>query len=249
MKIIFLGARKYADTYKKALKKAGYDFFIIENFENAVETMKARKPGIGIIACFGKIIPENILKIPKYGFLNVHPSLLPKWRGPSPVRSALNAGEAKTGVTIHITTSKVDAGDIIAQKKFLISPNDNYITLEEKLFKEGAKMLPDAIAKWINGDIIPQKQDESIATYSKKVRTEDGLIDWSRTPEEILRQIKAFSPDPGVYTLINGKRLKIKKAEIVENRLKLLIVQPEGKKDMPWDAYLRGHHNILTELR
>ena len=247
LKIIFLGHPKYAAAYKETLESAGHKFFVIKHFEKTKEIMENIEPDLGIIACFGKIIPENILKIPKYGFLNVHPSLLPRWRGPSPVRSALLAGETTTGVTIHITTAKVDAGDIIFQKKFLVDPDDNYITLEERLFNEGAKALSDAIQKWINGDIKPRKQDESRASYSKKVCTEDGLIDWSRTPEEILRQIKAFSPDPGVYTLIDEKRLKIKKAEIIDGVLKLLIVQPEGKKDMTGDAFFRGHREILSK--
>jgi len=246
MKIVFLGAVKYAGIYKESLKKAGHKVFVKKTLDNLNKELETIAPDLGIIACFGKIIPENILKIPKHGFLNIHPSLLPRWRGPSPVRSALLAGDKETGVTIHITTPKVDTGDIISQKEFLISPDDNYVTLEEKLFKEGANMLPDAIQNWLKGDIKPQKQDESKATYSKKARTEDGLIDWSKTPTEIVNQIRAFSPDPGVYTLINGKRLKIKKAEIIENKLKLLIVQPEGKKDMSWEAYLRGHKEILS---
>lgn len=247
MKIVFFGNLKYIDIYKNVLEDAGHKFFLIKNFANAEEELHEIVPDLGIIACFGKIIPENILKIPKYGFLNVHPSLLPKWRGPSPVRSALLAGETNTGVTIHITTPKVDAGDIVAQEKHSIDPDDNYITLEEKLFKRGANMLPGAIEKWLNGDIKPQKQDELMATYSKKVRTEDGFIDWTKTSEEIINQIRAYSPDPGTYMLINGKRLKIKKAEIIENQLKLLIVQPEGKKDMSVEAYLRGHREILTK--
>ena len=269
LKIVFFGRSDYAIIYKEALENAGHEVFIIKNFDKIEEIMEKIMPDLGIIACHGKIIPESILKIPKYGFLNVHPSLLPKWRGPSPVRSALLWGNKKTGVTIHITTPKVDAGDIIAQKEFAIEPNDDYVTLEEKLFKEGANMLLGAIKSRINGDIVPQKQDESRATYSKKARTEDGLINWSRAPEEILRQIKAYSPEPGVYAIINGKRLKIKKAESIENQqnvppgtffkagvwlvvkcgkdaLKLLIVQPECKKDMPGDAYLRGHKEILV---
>ena len=246
LKIVFFGNPNYANIYKTALENAGYEVFIMRDFASAKENIEKIKPDLGIIACFGKIIPESILKIPKYGFLNIHPSLLPRWRGPSPMRSALLIGETKTGVTIHITTQKVDAGDIILQKTFAIGADDNYTALEEKLFREGAKMLPDTITKWLSGDIKPQKQDESKATYSKKARTEDGLVDLSSQPELILRKIRAYSPEPGVYMLIKGKRLKIKKAEIINGALKLLIVQPEGKKDMSWDAYLRGHTEILN---
>ena len=268
LKIIFLGHPKYEEMYRKELEGAGYEFSAIRDFGNAKKTTTKIRPGLGVIACFGKIIPEDILKIPKHGFLNIHPSLLPRWRGPSPVRSALLAGEEKTGLTIHLTTAKVDAGDIIFQEEFPVEANDNYLTLEEKLFSLGAKRLPDIIKKWVNGGIHPQKQDESAATYSKKARTEDGLVNWVRSPEEILRQIRAYSPDPGVYALINRKRLKIKRAEMIENKqniapgavfeadswpavkcghnaLKLLVLQPEGKKDMPGDAYLRGHKEII----
>lgn len=253
LKVVFLGHQKYTTMYKESLENAGYKFFTVTNFEEIEAAIKEIKPDLGVIACFGKIIPENILKIPVYGFINIHPSLLPRWRGPSPARSALFMGEKETGVTIHITTPKIDAGDIILQKKFLIHPNDDYITLEERLFSEGAKMLPLAIKRLINNDIEPQKQNESEATYSKKVRTEDGLINLERTPQEIINQIRAYSPNPGVYIIINGQRLKIKKAEILtgptqkwpviqckDGALKLLVVQPEGKKDMSGDAYLRG---------
>ena len=260
MKTVFFGSEKFEPLYISALKKAGHEIVKI-----------AESPDLGIIAYYGKIIPKKILEIPKYGFINIHPSLLPKYRGPSPVRSVILAGDKKTGVTIHITIPKVDAGPIIAKKEFSINPEDNYEILEEKLFIEGANILPDAIENWISGKIIPREQNDSEATYTKIFKTEDGHIDWSKTPEEILRLIRALSPNPGVFIFWGAKRLLILKAslEISVHKYKFgevikdddgfkiaskngflipKLIKLEGKKETTPEEFLRGHKSILFSI-
>ena len=240
MKIIFFGGfREFSEIYLNALKDAGFE--IVGDAKNA---------DLGIIAYFGKIIPKAILELPKNGFLNAHPSLLPRWRGPSPVQAAILAGDKIAGVTIHLATAKPDAGPILAQKEILIGSKDTCLSLTGKLANEGALLLIPTVEKWLSGQIKPMPQDDSQATYTKLVKKEDGLIDWSRNAEYIERMVRAYDPWPGTFTKMkNGKILKIKKVKVENGVLKILVVQPEGKKEMSWDAFLRGHKDFLNGYR
>ncbi|OGF64338.1 hypothetical protein A2661_02385 [Candidatus Giovannonibacteria bacterium RIFCSPHIGHO2_01_FULL_45_24] len=235
-KIIFFGGFKgFSEIYLDALKSA--DFEIVTRAEDA---------DLGVIAYFGKIIPKAVLELPKNGFLNAHPSLLPRWRGPSPVQSAILAGDKTTGVTIHIATEKPDAGPILVQKEIVIEPDDTCLNLTGKLALEGATLLIPTIEKWLSGEIAPKEQDDSRATYTKLLTKKDGEIDWSKPADHIEKMVRAYDPWPGAYTKMkNGRILKIKKAEIISGILKPLIVQPEGKKEMSWEAFLRGHKDAI----
>jgi methionyl-tRNA formyltransferase len=196
-----------------------------------------------IIAAYGKIIPKEILDIPKYGTLNVHPSLLPKYRGPSPIQSFILSGEKETGVTIMLTDEKMDHGPILANSKFQIPKSKiNYKELEEELAELGGNLLVEIIQKWINDEIKPQEQDHSKATFTKKIIKEDGLIDIKNEPAEIIeRKIRAFTPWPSAYFFVNGKRLIITKAELTDSGLKIERVKPEGKNEMNFEDFLRGY--------
>ncbi|MEK7503355.1 MAG: methionyl-tRNA formyltransferase [Patescibacteria group bacterium] len=247
-KIAFFGTfGEFSRLYLDSLKNAGFNIALaVEDkkidFRTIEQKLLETKPDLGVIAYFGKIIPKNILKIPAKGFINAHPSLLPRWRGPSPVQNTILAGDTKTGITIHITSEEIDEGDILAQKEVPIFSNDTCGVLTERLAKEGAKLLPEVIESWLNRTITPTSQNHSLATHSKMIKKEDGLIDWSKTPEYIERQVRAYDPWPGTFTKMkNGKILKIKKVETKNGKLKILVVQPEGKKDMPYEAFLRGH--------
>lgn len=200
-----------------------------------------------IIAAYGKIIPKEILEIPKYGTLNVHPSLLPKFRGPSPIQSFILSGEEKTGVTIMLTDEQVDHGPIVAQRQWEI-PKLYYKELEEELAELGGKLLVKTIPDFMAGKIKPVAQDHSKATFTKKITKEDGLINLEKeSPELIERKIRAFTPWPGVYTFINNKRLIITKAELIDSGLKIQRVKPEGKSEMNFEDYLRGNPNKTIE--
>lgn len=199
------------------------------------------KPDLILMAAYGQIMPKEILAIPKYGCLNVHPSLLPKYRGPSPIQAALLNGDEETGVTIMLTEEKMDAGPIVAQKELIIGQKDDYKTLHDKLADLGAELLVETIPKWLTGEIKARLQEEAQATYTKILKREDGQIDWQKKPEEIERQIRALNPWPGAFTLYQGQRLKILKAGLENDKLIIEEVQPEGKKPMGFDDFLRGH--------
>lgn len=195
------------------------------------------KPDIFIIAAYGKIIPADILAIPKYGALNIHPSLLPQWRGPSPIQYAILNGDTETGATIMQIDTKIDHGPILAQRELGISnfkflqpwadpplaeiSKTTYSELRDALAKLGAEILTETLPKYLAGEIMPMPQNESQATYSKILKKDDGHIDWSRPAEEIERMVRALNPWPGAYAFWqrNEKKLKIDilKAQIAKN--------------------------------
>ena len=209
------------------------------------------KPDLILVAAYGQILPKEILEIPKYGCLNVHPSLLPRWRGPSPIQYTILSGDKKTGVTIILMDEKIDHGPIIAMLnvKGEIS-NVTYQKLHDKLAKLGAELLIETIPKWIKGKIKPKPQDESKATYTKILTREDGKIDWKKPIDYIERQVRALNPEPGTYTLYKGKILKILETEIQNNKLIIKKVHLAGKKPMSFEDFLRGHQDfsILNSL-
>ena len=183
---------------------------------------KNLKPDICIVAAYGKIIPKDYLDVPKYGFLNIHPSLLPKYRGPSPCQYAILNGDKETGVTIMKLDEEMDHGGIVAVEKLKIKDLSlNSRELCEKLFQTGAELLVKIIPDYIEGKIEPTPQDHSQATYTKKLTFQDGKIDWSEPAEKIINKIRAFNPEPGAWTqLLNGKILKIINADISEIKSK-----------------------------
>ncbi len=206
------------------------------------------KPDLIVLAAYGQILPKEILDIPKYGCLNVHPSLLPKYRGPSPIQSFILSGDKKTGVTIILMDTKIDHGGIVANLKFEIQNSKiTYKELHNKLAELGANLLVETIPRWIKRDAKPKPQDEKRATYTKILTREHGRIDWRKPAQEIERQIRAFDPWPGTYTIYKGKILKILKAEAVQNKLIIKQVQLEGKKPMSFEDFLRGHPNFSIQ--
>lgn len=226
-------------------------------------------PELIIVAGYSQFLPKEILEIPKYGCLNVHPSLLPKYRGASPIQYAILNGEKKTGTTIMLMDEKMDHGKIIAQRKFEIG--ENKITFE-KLSKDlssiSSDLLIEILPEWIHGRIKALPQTESMSTLTKIIKKEDGRINWEEPAEKIERKIRAFNPWPGTFTLLDLKILKILKAEVLqkkekpgkvfqneknltvgcgENSLILEEVQIEGKKPMTGTDFLRGHQSILSQ--
>ncbi len=200
-----------------------------------------------IIAAFGKIIPQEILSIPKYGTLNVHPSLLPKFRGPSPIQSFILSGEEKTGVTIILTDEKIDHGPVLEQQELLISKL-YYKNLEKKLAELGGKLLVEVIPKFINGEIKPQEQNHSQATFTKKITKQDGLILPTDSPEIIERKIRAFTPWPGAYMFIDGKRLIITEVELENGKLKIKKIKPENKNEISFEDFKRGNPEMASKI-
>lgn len=210
----------------------------IGDWKSEIENLK---PDLAIVASFGQMIPNDVLGIPKYGFINVHPSLLPKLRGPSPIQYAILNGEEKTGVSIMRLIEKMDAGPIFNQRELMINPNEEFSSLHDRLAVLGADLLVETLPKLFAGQINAQPQDDSKATYSKIIKKEDGLIDWREPAEKIERKIRALNPWPNAYTLFNNKRLEILRAETVNGELIIKEVQLEGKKPMSFGDFLLGH--------
>jgi len=170
------------------------------------------KPDLIIVAAYGQIIPKEILDIPKHGCLNVHPSLLPRWRGASPIQYAILNGDEKTGVTIFLVDEKMDHGPILNQRIVEIADGETGGTLHDKLVNFGKSFLIDTISKWQRGLIKLQPQDEDMVTYSKILTREDGRIIWKKNAQNLEREIRAFDPWPGSFTFWPrlGKLLRIK---------------------------------------
>lgn len=208
------------------------------------EVMKKMQPDLGVVVAYGKILPEALLNIPKHGFINVHASLLPKYRGASPIQYALLNGERRTGITILQMTPQLDAGNIILQEETAIAPDDNAGTLSDKLAEQGAKLLVKSVEMLKGRKVHSVPQDEKQVTYAPRLKKEQGLIDWAKTPAEIHNFIRAMAPWPGAYTEVKGKKLKVKRTKIEEGKLVILEVQPEGKKKMSYEEYICGHGEL-----
>jgi methionyl-tRNA formyltransferase len=192
-----------------------------------------------VIAAYGVLVPEKLLA--ERLWLNVHPSLLPRWRGAAPVERAIMAGDRETGVTIHKTTADLDAGPIAAQRRFPIGPQDDAAIVFERAAQLGLELLGEVFAE---PTFVPQPEG---ATYAEKIRNADREIDWSRPPEETINQIRALSPHIGARGLVDGRRLLVWRAQaaredslLVGDGVELLEVQREGGKRMSAEEYLRG---------
>jgi methionyl-tRNA formyltransferase len=171
---------------------------------SAIAELLRQEAGIFFLAAYGKILPKEVLEIPKYGALNVHPSLLPKYRGPSPVQSAILAGEKATGVTILLMDEELDHGPIVAHQEVAIGTFDA-LELKNRLAEVGAKLLVETIPQWVAGKISPREQDHSQVTFTKRFAKEDGRIDWNKEAEYKERQVRALYPWPGTFTKLKVK--------------------------------------------
>lgn len=247
---------------------------ILANYHPTGDHPKGDKPDLAIVAAYGKILPEEILEISKHGFINVHGSLLPKYRGASPIQSAILNGDKETGITIMKVDEKMDHGDIISNLKVQISNLETYESLSRKLAISGAELLIKIIPDYISGKIEPVEQDHSKATYTKIIKKEDGKIDWSKSAKEIERMTRAFDPWPTAWAIWNNKILKIIEAEALKNGgnskigevflcskstsiqrciavkcgegiLIIKKLQLEGGKILPAKEFLNGHKDFI----
>ncbi len=197
-----------------------------------------------IVAAYNKLLPKELLDLPRRGCLNIHPSLLPTFRGPSPITSAILEGERATGVSVMQMNEQMDAGPVVAQAKVEISegerPPQNTV-LSEMLFTEGATLLAEVLPEWLAGTLTPEPQDESRATYTKKFGTGDALLDLSGDARENFLKIRAFDKNPRAYFINEkGKRVIVADAQWQGGALEITRVIPEGKKEMFYADYLRG---------
>jgi len=236
----------------------------------AREQLKGFEPDAIVVAAFGQILPEPVLALPRLGCLNIHPSLLPRFRGASPVASTILAGDDFSGISIMVMDEGLDTGPVLARAQIPILDRDTTGSLTEKLSRLGAQLLGEVLAGWSRGERTPRPQDESKVTYCSPIAKEEGEIDWRRPAVDIWRRVRAFDPWPGCYTRWWGKTLKI--IEVVplggertagvgrvvaldskagfgvgtgDGILAIARVQMEGKKAMSADEFLRGQRGLL----
>ncbi len=244
----------------------------LESFKEEKEKIENLKPDLIVTAAYGKILPEYILSIPKYGCINVHASLLPKYRGSNPICEAIRNGDKKTGVTIMYMDKGMDTGDIIEKKEIEIEETDNLTTLTNKLSILGSSMICDVIRKIEAGTNERVMQDNSLATYTKMITKEDEHLDFDDTSKNIFNKVRSLADDPASYVMFNDNQIKIYSGYILKENascmpgtiVKLLKngiavktkdflyvitkLKPSGKKEMDARSYINGlKENIIGE--
>jgi len=235
-------------TVKGEVEHVGCDFLTGEIDSRYLLTgIGERQYDLIICADFGQKIPKSILKRAKITAFNIHPSLLPKYIGPTPIQTAILNGDKTTGVSIIKMTDKIDEGPVYTQSEIDISETDNYLVLRDRLATLGLKVLVEILPKIVKNEIVLVDQDLSKKIVTKKISKADGKINWQKSPKKISNQIRAFSPWPGSYTFIDEKRLIIHEAHLKNSKLVLDLVQLEGKKPMKFSEFLRGLHGPKPE--
>ena len=231
------------------------------------------KPEIIVVVAYGKILPLNVIEYPKYGCVNLHVSLLPKYRGAAPMQRAIMEGESETGVTVMYMAEGLDTGDIISVEKFPILPEDDFEAIHDRSAEVGGRLLSETIKKIYLGTAERIKQDDSLACYAKKVEKEDCKVDFTLSAKKLDFIIRGVTPIPGAFAYLNGKMLKINKARPVDGKgkpgevialddkgegsitvacgdgaLKITTVIPEGKGKMSAGDFIRGRKIKLRDI-
>jgi methionyl-tRNA formyltransferase len=226
-------------------------------------------PHVIIVAAYGKILRSQILKLPRFGCINVHASYLPRWRGASPIQAAILNGDQTAGVTIMKMDDGIDTGDIITQKEVEISEIETAASLTEKLAAIGAELLLDTLPRYIRGEIIPKKQSSVNATYAGLIKKQDGLLDFQKSAEELERQIRAYDPWPICYFNWNSKNVKVYNARVLKSHhlkpgqrgkiekypcigtrtydLQLVKIQMPGRQKISGIVFLNGARNWVDK--
>ncbi len=215
----------------------------IDIFYQSTDLLKGKIDAeVGVLAAYGEIIKKEVIDMFPYGILVIHPSLLPKYRGASPIQGSLAAGDEKVGVTILKMDEKMDHGPIVSQFKDEPESDDTTESLRARLFEKSADVLVEMLEPYLNGKIKPKEQNHDEATYTKIITKQDGFIDLKAKPaDEVERFIRAMHPWPGAWTLFNGKRLKLLKAHLEEGKIVLDEVQLEGKNPSSWKQFTEAY--------
>jgi methionyl-tRNA formyltransferase len=259
---------------KEAALKHGLTVLQPGKISDILPRLTELKPDVIVVVAYAQIIPEAVLNLPRYGCINIHASLLPKYRGAAVLQAPILSGDKETGVTIMKMDKSLDTGPIIFQAKVELDPEETPLTLAQKLAPLGAAILPDVLKRYVSGELKPQPQNNALASYVKTLTREDGRIDWSHSAVRIERQVRAMTPWPGTWTTWQGQILKITKVEhephhiehyrhgevfidhghlAVQCGIDSLIIerlQLEGKSGVSEAEFLRGYpeivHTVLT---
>lgn len=237
--------------------------------EDALAQLRAWAPEVIVVAAYGQILREAVLTLPPYGCINVHASLLPRWRGAAPIQYAIRAGDAESGVTIMQMEAGLDSGPILLQEAIPLAAEETGVSLHDKLAALGAELLIPALDGYLAGEIIPRPQPDEGVTIARSIRKEAGAIDWGESAEAIDRQVRAYDPWPGTFTILSGERLKIIRGMPVmgveadalpgtfissegalgvaagEGVYRIEEIQPAGKKRMSAEAFLAGRGEVI----
>ncbi len=235
--------------------------------QHAIDEIRTLGPDVIVVVAYGQILPRTVLQIPKIACLNLHASLLPRWRGAAPIQAAIAAGDRETGITVMYMDEGLDTGDILLQRTVDILPNDTGGSLHDRLAQIAPEILLESLVLLAKGIAPCIPQDNSLTTYAPKLKREDGRIDWSEPAEMIERKIRAFNPWPGALMKVDEQNLKIFSASVVDlngkpgeilirkdqlivatgkDALALNEVQLEGKKRMSASEFLRGHRALSS---
>jgi methionyl-tRNA formyltransferase len=259
------GMKLTPSPVKQAAVDAAVDVITPETLrdnDEALAWLRSKEPDVLVVVAFGMILPKSWLDVPKVAPINVHASLLPRWRGAAPIERALLAGDSETGVGIMQMEEGLDTGGLYAESRLPITNQTTGSELWFKLSDMGAKLLIESLPGVVSGVLTPAVQDKSQVTYAKKLTNDERVIDWSQSAASIDRIVRCFSPRPGARTMFRGKWLKIIRGEVVNaltdlkggtlvddryfdvacdgSVYRILELQPEGKKMMDTDAFLRG---------
>jgi len=233
----------------------------------AIAELKQWQPDVYVVAAFGQILPQSVLDIPAHGSINVHASLLPRWRGAAPIQAVIRAGDAETGVTIMKMDAGLDTGPMLKMRTIPIAADETGASLHDKLSVLGAELLMETLPGYLNGTILPQPQPEAGITIAPQVKKEEGNIHWGEDAVVIERLIRAFTPWPGTFTFFKGQQLKVVSASVVDGSaapgkvvkvadgiavgtghglLKLGIIQLAGRKAMPVEEFVKGQADFTA---
>ena len=271
------GQQVTTSPVKRLALSHGLDVVQIEKFKVAgtIEKLAAFAPDLIVVTAFGLLLPPEVLSLPKSGCVNVHPSLLPRHRGPSPIAATILQGDETTGVTIMLMDAGMDTGPVLSQKDVPVSDEETTGSLGTKLARIGAQLLIETLPLWVEGRIKPRPQEESKASYSKMIKKEDGEVDWRLSTKELWRRVRAFDPWPGSFTTWRGNRLKLIKVlpiyseisgepgkvvalasphpvavgiQTGDGVLGLVRVQLEGKRELSAEEFVRGQRDFIGAL-
>lgn len=256
------GRHIQACPVKQRAEALGVPVLTPEKIGDAFDALATLRPELIVVAAYGQYIPHRIIELPRLGSINIHPSLLPKYRGAAPIQWAIAAGETETGVTILEVSPRMDAGAIFLQRMHPIDPADTALSLEPQLAALGAELMLDVVDLLERGVALRCPQDETAVTWARKLEKKDAQLDWKRTACELHNRVRGFQPWPGAFCLTCGGRLGIFRTAVetrnaepgtllelsgpgplvacASGALRLLEVQPEGKRAMSGADYLRG---------
>jgi methionyl-tRNA formyltransferase len=242
-----------------------------EKISDLLSVIRDLEPDLLLVAAYGQIIPKEILEIPKFKSINIHGSLLPKYRGASPIQSAILHGEAQTGLTLIQMDEKMDHGPILASKTLPLAGRETFPELYQSLAQLAAGLIQETLPQWFNGTLVTHEQNHDQASFCKPLNRQDGRINWSAAAIEVDRQIRALNPEPGTWTTLGNRTIKILAAEPIQDHkielpgklyvaqdqlavkcldqgLVIKKVKPEGKNEMTGKDFLNGLKNVNDKI-